>query len=135
MIKEINLPKIQDKRGDLSFFENNNQIPFKIKRICWIYDIPSRIINFNYANIKSHEIIIPLFGSFNLILNDGKKEYKFLLKDSSKAIYVPNLIFKKIESFSSNSIALIASSLKYNSDEYIKDIDIFMNIKNASKKN
>ena len=132
--KIISLPKIIDKRGNLSFFENSNQIPFDIKRTYWIYDVPGGEIRGGHAFKESHEFIIALSGSFDVILNDGKKELKFSLNRSYYGLYVPNLIWRSLENFSTNSLALITSSISYDSKDYIRDFKEFQTIINAKKK-
>jgi len=134
MIRKIEFPKIVDKRGNLTFFENDNHIPFEIKRVYWIYDIPGGASRGSHANLKSHEIIIPVSGSFNLVLNDGSNDYNFFLNDPSTGIYIPNLTYRKIENFSTNSVALIASSSNYNPNDYVLDLKKFKKIKNEFRK-
>jgi oxalate decarboxylase/phosphoglucose isomerase-like protein (cupin superfamily) len=135
MIRKIELPKIVDKRGNLTFFENYNHIPFEIKRVYWIYDIPGGASRESHANLKSHEIIISISGSFNIVLNDGSNDYNFFLNDPSTGIYIPNLTYRKIENFSTNSVALIASSSNYNPNDYVLDLKKFKKIKNEFRKN
>ena len=132
--KIISLPKILDPRGNLSFFENSNQIPFDINRTYWIYDVPGGEIRGSHAFKKSHEFIIALSGSFDVILNDGNKEIKFSLNRSYYGLYVPNLIWRSLENFSTNSLALITSSISYDSKDYIRDFKEFQTIINAKKK-
>lgn len=129
-VKLIQLPKIIDERGNLSFLENNNQIPFDIKRTYWIYDVKGEEIRGGHAFKESHEFIIALSGSFDLILNDGDKEIKYSLNRSYYGIYVPNLLWRKLENFSTNSLALIVSSIEYDKDDYIKNFEEFYKIKN-----
>lgn len=124
-IQLIDLPKIKDPRGNLSFFENNNQIPFDIKRTYWIYDVPSGQVRGGHAFKESQELIISLSGSFDVVLNDGKNEFVYSLNRSYKALYVPNLIWRNLENFSANSLALIVSNIEYNSKDYIKNFDEF----------
>ena len=128
--KLLNLPKISDPRGNLSFFESNNPIPFKIKRAYWIYDVPGGEIRGSHAFKKSKEFIVALSGSFDIILNDGVKDYKFSLNRSYNGLYIPNLTWRRIENFSTNSLALVSSSEKYNVEDYIRDYDNFINFKN-----
>lgn len=130
-IKEIDLPKINDPRGNLSFFENSNQIPFDIKRTYWIYDVPGGELRGSHAFKKSHEFIIALSGSFDVILNDGTTELKYSLNRSYTGLYVPNLIWRQLENFSTNSLALIVSNISYNKQDYIRDFDAFKKIKNG----
>jgi hypothetical protein len=132
-VKIINLPKILDPRGNLSFFENNNQIPFEIKRTYWIYDVPGGEIRGSHAFKESHEFIIALSGSFDIILNDGFHQEKYSLNRSYYGLYVPNLLWRRIENFSTNSLALIVSNLDYNPNDYIRDFDTFKKLRNEIK--
>jgi len=128
--KIIQLPKILDPRGNLSFFENSNQIPFDIKRTYWIYDVPGGETRGSHAFKNSTEFIIALSGSFDVVLNDGEKDMKFSLNRSYFGLYVPNLLWRSIENFSTNSLALIVSSIQYDSTDYIRDFDEFKTIRN-----
>ena len=132
--KIIDLPKILDPRGNLSFFENSNQIPFDIKRTYWIYDVPGGEMRGSHAFKESDEFIIALSGSFDVVLNDGKNEMKYNLNRSYYGLYVPNLLWRSIENFSTNSLALIVSSVPYDSSDYIRDFDEFKMIRNEAKK-
>lgn len=131
--KIINLPQILDPRGNLSFFENSNQIPFDIKRTYWIYDVPGGEIRGSHAFKKSHEFIIALSGSFDVVLNDGEKEIKFSLNRSYNGLYVPNLLWRRIENFSTNSVALIVSSIAYSKSDYIRDFEKFKTKRSEAK--
>ena len=133
-VKIIDLPKIIDPRGNLSFFENSNQIPFDIKRTYWIYDVAGGEMRGSHAFKESQEFIIALSGSFDVILNDGVKKMKFSLNRSYYGLYVPNLLWRRIGNFSTNSLALIVSSIPYDADDYIKDFDEFKIIRNEAKK-
>ena len=126
----LDLPRIEDPRGNLCFFENFNQIPFEIKRTYWIYDVPGGEVKGGHAFKKSHELIVALSGSFDVILNDGKSEFKYNLNRSYNGLYVPNLIWRNLENFSTNSLALIVSNIKYNIHDYIESFEDFINIKN-----
>lgn len=130
----IELPKYLDPRGNLSFFENSNQIPFDIKRTYWIYDVPGGEMRGSHAFKESHEFIIALSGSFDIVLNDGEKEMKYSLNRSYYGLYVPNLLWRSIENFSTNSLALIVSSIPYDAVDYIRDFDEFKMIRNEAKK-
>jgi dTDP-4-dehydrorhamnose 3,5-epimerase-like enzyme len=128
-VKIIDLPKILDPRGNLSFFENSNQIPFDIKRTYWIYDVPGGEIRGGHAFKESHEFIVALSGSFDVVLHDGEKEVKYNLNRSYIGLLVPNLIWRRLENFSTNSLALIVSSIGYNEKDYIRNFDEFKKIK------
>lgn len=133
-VKIIDLPKILDPRGNLSFFENSNQIPFDIKRTYWIYDVPGGEMRGSHAFKESHEFIIALSGSFDVVLNDGENEMNYSLNRSYYGLYVPNLLWRRIENFSTNSLALIVSSIPYDANDYIRDFNEFKIIKNEAKK-
>lgn len=133
-VELIELPKILDKRGNLSFFENGNQIPFDIKRTYWIYDVPGTETRGGHAFLESQELIVALSGSFDIVLHDGVKEVKYSLNRSYLGLYVPNLIWRRIENFSTNSLALIVSNISYNKKDYIKGFDEFKKIKNGISK-
>ena len=131
-VKIIQLPKILDPRGNLSFFENSNQIPFDIKRTYWIYDVPGGEMRGSHAFKESHEFIIALSGSFDVVLHNGTTEMKYSLNRSYYGLYVPNLLWRRIENFSTNSLALIVSSISYNKNDYIRDFDEFKRLRNDS---
>jgi hypothetical protein len=133
-VKIIQLPKILDPRGNLSFFENNNQIPFDIKRAYWIYDVPGGEQRGSHAFKRSHEFIIALSGSFDIVLNDGNKEKKYSLNRSYNGVYVPNLLWRRLENFSTNSLALIVSSISYDNNDYIRDFEEFKTMINGVKR-
>ena len=133
-VQLIDLPKIKDPRGNLSFFENGSQIPFDIKRTYWIYDVPGGEKRGSHAFKESHEFIIALSGSFDVVLHDGEKEVKFNLNRSYYGLYVPNFLWRRVENFSTNSLALIVSSIPYNCNDYIRDFDEFKKLKNEIKK-
>jgi hypothetical protein len=127
----INLPKILDDRGNLSFLEEKTHIPFEIKRTYWIYDVPGGEIRGSRALENTEEFIIALSGSFDVVLHDGKTEQRFLLNRSYIGIYVPKLIWRTLENFSTNSLALILTSKSFAESRYIRDFNIFLNsIKN-----
>ena len=125
-MKIIQLPKITDERGNLSFIEGNKQIPFEIKRVFWIYDVPGGEVRGGHAYRENQEFIIALSGSFDVVLNDGKNEQRFNLNRSYYGLYVPSMIWRSMENFSTNSLALILSSTKYSEEDYIRDLEQFI---------
>lgn len=133
-VKIIQLPKILDPRGNLSFLENSNQIPFDIKRTYWIYDVPGGEMRGSHAFKKSNEFIVALSGSFDVVLNDGAKEMKYSLNRSYYGLFVPSLLWRSIENFSTNSLALIVSSIAYDASDYIRDFEEFKVVRNEAKK-
>lgn len=133
-IKIIDLPKITDVRGNLSFFESGIHIPFEIKRTYWIYDVPGGEIRGSHAFKESHEFIVALSGSFDIVLHDGSNEKKFSLNRSYYGLYIPNMLWRRLENFSTNSLALIVSSITYDAKDYIRDFDDFKRQKDAIQK-
>jgi hypothetical protein len=122
----INLPKIEDHRGNLSFIEEETHIPFKIRRVYWIYDVPGGEFRGSHAFKKSEEFIVAISGSFDVILHDGIEEKKFSLNRSYYGLYVTKLVFRRLENFSTNSLALILASTDYNENDYIRNFDEFL---------
>lgn len=121
----INLPKILDRRGNLSFIEGNNHIPFTIRRTYWIYDVPGGEIRGGHAYRENQEFIVALSGSFDVVLHDGLQEQRYHLNRSYNGIYVPKMMWRSMENFSTNSLALVLSSMDYSVDDYIRDFDQF----------
>ncbi len=129
-VRLIQLPKILDERGNLSFFENEKQIPFSIARTYWIYDVPGGEIRGGHAYKTLQEVIVALSGSFDVVLHDGKEEKKFTLNRSYVALYVPHGIWRQLENFSTNSLALIVADQPYDEQDYLRDYEQFKNEKN-----
>jgi len=120
----IDLPKIQDERGNLTFFQHPGQIPFEIQRVFWTYDVPGGAIRGGHAYHKQHEIIIALSGSFDVIITniDGTTN-KFSLNRSYYGLYLPAKTWRHIENFSTNALALHVSSEVFSNDDYIRDFE------------
>lgn len=132
-VKIINLPKILDKRGNLTFIESGNHIPFNIERVYWIYDVPGGEFRGSHAYRNLQEFIIALSGSFDVVLDDGKTKQVFSLNRSYYGLYVPRLLWRALENFSTNALCLILASDRYKEDEYIRSYDEFL--KEISKQN
>lgn len=132
--KIIQLPKISDPRGNLSFFENDNQLPFKIRRSYWIYDVPGGENRGGHAYKNTEEFIVALSGSFDVVLDNGTEKKTFALNRSYYGLYVPNLYWREMENFSTNSLAMIVSSTDYNAEDYIRDYNEFLTkVKNEQR--
>lgn len=129
--KIIQLPKILDERGNLSFFENEKHIPFIIRRVYWIYDVPGGEVRGEHAFKTQQELIIALSGSFDVVLHDGRTEQKFSLNRSYYGLYVPPMHWRRIENFSTNSLALIVSDAFYDEEDYIRELDHFLTATNG----
>ena len=121
--KLIELPKFLDDRGNLSFLENGAQIPFEIKRVHWIYDVPGGESRGGVAYKTTEEFIVAMSGSFDVVVRDGEKEWRFFLNRSYKGVYIPAGLWRSIENYSSNSVAVIAASTFYNPSDAIRSID------------
>jgi hypothetical protein len=127
----IELPKIHDLRGNLSFFEYPKQLPFVIKRTYWIYDVPGGETRGSHAFIEQQEFIIALSGSFDVILNDGIEEKIYSLNRSYYGLFVPKKYWRRLENFSTNSLALLISDREYKDSDYIRDFNEFKRIRNV----
>lgn len=125
----IELPKFLDARGNLSFVEQQNHIPFEIKRTYWIYDVPGGENRGGHAFKKNDEFIIALSGAFDVIVDDGKNKQIFTLNRSYYGLYVPAGLWREIKNFSTNSLALEFGSTHYEPEDYIRDYDEFLKLK------
>ena len=122
----IQIPKITDPRGNLSVIEENNHIPFEIKRTYWIYDVPGGETRGGHAYRENEEVIVALSGSFDVLLDDGKGEkQQFSLNRSYYGLFVPKGTWRELTNFSTNSLALIISSTEYSAEDYIRDYEQF----------
>ena len=124
--KVIDLPKYEDPRGNLSFIEDLNHIPFKIKRAYWIYDVPSGQVRGGHAFKEQQELIIALSGSFDVIIHDRCIEEKISLNRSYYGLYIPNGLWRQMQNFSTNALALVMSSTLYDPADYIYNFDDFL---------
>ena len=124
-VKTINLTKILDARGNLSVIEECKDIPFSIKRTYWIYDVPGGEKRGGHAYKENQEFIVALSGSFDVVVDDGSERRTFQLNRSYYGLYIPNGLWRDIENFSTNSLALELSSTAYKPDDYIRDYDEF----------
>lgn len=125
--KIIHLPKIVDPRGNLSFFEYPTQLPFEIARTYWIYDVPGGETRGSHAFREQQEFIIALSGSFDVVIHNGVEEKRVSLNRSYYGLYIPKMIWRRIENFSTNAVALIVSDQNYKENDYIRDFEEFKN--------
>lgn len=123
----IELPKILDQRGNLTFIEEENHIPFKIERTFWIYDVPGGENRGGHAYRETEEFIVALSGSFTVLLDDGHERQEFHLSRSYYGLYVPRMVWREMTDFSTNSLALILASTPYSAEDYIRDYNEFLN--------
>lgn len=121
--KLIQLPKFLDDRGNLSFLENDKQIPFEIKRVHWIYDVPGGERRGGVAYKTTEEFMVAMSGSFDVVVRDGEREWKFFLNRSYRGVYIPAGYWRSVENYSSNSVAVIAASTYYDPSDAIRTME------------
>jgi dTDP-4-dehydrorhamnose 3,5-epimerase-like enzyme len=127
-VKRFDIPKVLDERGNLSFIEKNADLQFDIKRVYWIYDVPGGEIRGGHAFQKQEEIIIALSGSFDVSLHDGVNSKRFSLNRSYQGLYVPEMVWRHLDNFSTNAVCLILASTIYSAEDYIFDFETFLNL-------
>ena len=128
-VRLIELPKVNDPRGNLTVIESGTSVPFKVMRDYWIYDVPSGMWRDGHAFKVQQEFIVALSGSFDVVVNDGHGEQTFHLNRPQIGLYVPRMTWRRIDNFSTNSVALVLSSTRYDPDDYIEDLADFMRLK------
>lgn len=133
-IKLISLPKIEDDRGNLTFIEQQNHIPFEIKRVYWIYDVPGGQARDGHAFRAQQELIVALSGSFDVVVEDGKDKLTFSLNRSYYGLYVPAGLWRQMQNFSTNSLVLVLSSTHFNKNDYIYDFNDFLTFRRENEK-
>lgn len=131
--KLVELPRFLDSRGNLSFVEQLNHIPFEIKRTYWIYDVPGGEARGGHAFKKNQEFIVALSGAFDVVVDDGQQRKTISLNRSYFGLYVPSGLWREINNFSTNSVALEFGSMHYDKEDYIRDYDSFLNLKRDGK--
>ncbi|PZX57818.1 WxcM-like protein [Algoriphagus ratkowskyi] len=130
-VKLINLPKIEDPRGNLSFLEEFSHVPFKINRTYWIFDVPGGQVRGGHSFRQQEEFIIAISGSFDVVVDDGKEKKIYSLNRSYYGLFIPAGIWRQMENFSTNSVAVVVSSTTFSSEDYIRDYEEFLKFKNS----
>lgn len=125
----INIPKIEDPRGNLSVIEKE-VVPFEIKRVYYLYDVPAGAERGGHAHIAQQEFLVALSGSFNVILNDGKEEKTITLNKPFEGLLIGSGIWRELKNFSSGSVCLVIASDVFKEEDYIRDFDVFLKAKN-----
>jgi hypothetical protein len=128
----IHFPKILDDRGNLTFVEENRHVPFSISRVYWIYDVPGGESRGSHAYRELQEVIIALSGSFEVFLDDGLAQKIVTLNRAYYGLYVPNMVWRRMQNFSTNAVALVLASLPYSAEDYVRDYDEFKRINGRS---
>ena len=122
----IDLPKIQDPRGNLTFVEGGNQIPFDIQRVYYLYDVPGGAERGGHAHKGLHQLIIAMSGSFDVVLDDGKNKKRVHMNRSYNGLYVCPMIWRELDNFSSGAVLMVLASNKYDEADYYRDYADFM---------
>ena len=132
-IEILQLPKIEDERGNLTFLESKNHVPFKIKRTYMIYDVPGGEIRGSHAYKKLDEVIVALSGSFDVVVDDGTATRTITLNRSYNAAYIPHGLWRTLQNFSTNSLCLVLASTEYDEKDYIRDYNDFLRYNSNEK--
>lgn len=120
-----------DRKGDLSVVENGNVVPFSVKRVYYLYDVPGGESRGGHAHKALYQLIVAASGSFSVILDDGKNKKTFDLKRPYQGLLVVPGIWRTLEDFSSGSVCMVLASERYDESDYIRDYGLFLNYKNA----
>jgi dTDP-4-dehydrorhamnose 3,5-epimerase-like enzyme len=129
----IELPVIHDRRGNLTFVEGERHAPFEIKRVYYLYDVPGGAARAGHAHRSLRQLLIAVAGSFDVVLDDGRQREVVTLNRSYIGLYLPQLVWREIENFSSGSVCLVLASEHYDEDDYIHDYDEFVELSAGSR--
>jgi len=122
----IDLPRVNDPRGNLTFIEGGRHVPFELKRIFYLYDVPGGAMRAGHALKRCHQFIVATSGSFDVVLDDGAERKRFQLNRSYYGLYVPPLVWREIDNFSSNSVCVVLASESYDESDYYRDYEDFL---------
>lgn len=131
--KLMELPKINDVRGNLSFIEGGQHIPFDIKRVYYLYDVPGGSYRGSHAHKNLHQFIVAISGSFDVVLDDGKEKKRFHLNRSYCGLYVCPMMWRDLDNFSSGSVCMVLASAHYDEDDYIRNREEFLTLTKANR--
>lgn len=126
----ITLPKICDPRGNLTFAQSNDQVPFEIRRAYWVYDVPSGESRGGHSHHEACELIVATSGSFNVNLNDGRETVTYTLNRPFTGLFVPPGYWRTLDNFASGSVCMVLTSLPFSEDDYVRDFDEFLKLSN-----
>lgn len=124
----IDLPIVKDSRGNLTFVEGGVHIPFEVRRVFYLYDVPGGESRAGHAHHELEQLIIAASGSFDVVLDDGARRETIALNRSYQGLYVPNLVWRELENFSSGAVCLVLASLPYDHEDYYRDYDEFLRV-------
>ncbi|WP_123694481.1 sugar 3,4-ketoisomerase [Delftia acidovorans] len=131
--KIIDLPKVEDPRGNLTFIEAGQHVPFDIRRVYYLYDVPGGSHRGGHAHKCLHQLLIAMSGSFDITLDDGRTKFKYHLNRSYYGLYIPPMIWREIDNFSSGSVCLVLASDHFMEDDYYREYGDFKNAVNKKK--
>lgn len=123
----IDFPKISDPRGNLTFVEGSHHIPFDIKRVYYLYDVPGGAERGGHAHKDLQQVIIAMSGSFDVVVNDGQNEQRFHLNRSYYGLYLPTMVWRELDNFSSGSVCMVLASERYDEADYYREYTEFTN--------
>lgn len=126
LCRTVDLPKISDPRGNLTFIEGRNHVPFDIRRVYYLYDVPGGAERGGHAHKALHQLIIAMSGSFDVVLDDGRKKKRINLNRSYSGLYVCPMIWRELDNFSSGSVCMVLASNYYDEEDYYRDYDTFL---------
>lgn len=124
--KLIDLPKISDPRGNLTFIEGDGHVPFLIERVYYLYDVPGGAERGGHAHKNLQQLIIAMSGSFDVVLDDGKEKKRFHLNRSYFGLYVPTMLWRELDNFSSGAVCMVLASNKYDESDYYRDYNDYL---------
>lgn len=130
--RTIDLPKVTDRRGNLTFVEGHTHVPFDISRVYYLYDVPGGSERGSHAHKNLHQFVISMSGSFDIVLNDGFNEKRFHLNRSYYGLYICPMIWRTLDNFSSGAVCMVLASEKYDEGDYIRDYDEFQKAAGAT---
>lgn len=122
----VDLPKITDPRGNLTFIEGNRHVPFDIRRVYYLYDVPGGAERGGHAHKDLHQLIVAMSGSFDVVLDDGKSKQRIHLNRSYNGLYVCPMIWRELDNFSSGSVCMVLASNQYDESDYYRDYNEFI---------
>lgn len=128
----VELPMVPDRRGNLTFVEGGNHVPFQIARAYWVYDVPGGARRGGHAYHHLEELIIAISGSFEVGVDDGRRRSRYTLNRGYVGLYVPQMTWRSLENFSTNAVCLCLASRRYSPDDYVRDYDEFVALVSAS---
>ncbi|WP_339862182.1 FdtA/QdtA family cupin domain-containing protein [Thalassospira alkalitolerans] len=131
--KIIDLPKISNTQGNLTFIEGGNHIPFDIQRVYYLYDVPGGATRGGHAHKNLHQLIIAMSGSFDIVLDDGREKQRYHLNRSYQGLYICPMIWRELDNFSSGSVCMVLASNLFDEDDYHRDYQTFLQACEISK--